>query len=128
MTAGVTYDAGALIAAAKNHRGMWRLHAAFLALELIPTVPAPVLAQVWRGGSRQASLTRLLRGCAVEVMDEEAAQRIGVLAGKAGHDDIVDVAVAQGALARNDIVVTSDPDHLETIAAAVHRKLPIKVI
>jgi len=32
-------------------------HAVYLAEEVIPTAPAPVLAEAWRGGSRQASLT-----------------------------------------------------------------------
>ena len=53
---GVTYDTGALVAAERNNRRMWALHAGYLAEEVIPAVPAPVLAQAWRGGSRQASL------------------------------------------------------------------------
>ncbi len=48
---GVTYDTGALIAADRNDRRMWALHAGFLALEVSPTVPTPVLAEAWRGGS-----------------------------------------------------------------------------
>ncbi len=47
---GVTYDAGALVAADRNDRRMWALHAGFLAEEVSPTVPAPVLAEAWRGG------------------------------------------------------------------------------
>jgi hypothetical protein len=52
---------------------MWALHAAFLAEEVVPTVPAAVLAQVWRGGSRQASLARLLSLCATEDLTEAQA-------------------------------------------------------
>ncbi len=48
-----------------------------LAEEVIPTVPAPVLAQAWRGGSRQASLSRLLRLCDTEPMSEELARNVG---------------------------------------------------
>jgi hypothetical protein len=47
---GVTYDTGALIAADRNDRAMWALHAGFLAEETAPTVPAPVLADAWGGG------------------------------------------------------------------------------
>ena len=57
---GVTYDAGALIAANRNDRRMWALHAGFLALKTSPAGPTPVLAEAWRGGSRQASLARFL--------------------------------------------------------------------
>ena len=88
---GVTYDTGALVAAERNNRQMWALHAGYLSEEVIPTVPAAVLAQSWRGGSRQASLSRLLRMCDTEPMSENLAKDVGVLAGKSGHDDIVDV-------------------------------------
>lgn len=54
-------------------------------------MPAPALAEAWRGGSRQASLARLLAMCDVEEMSEEQARHVGVLAGKAAHDDIVDL-------------------------------------
>jgi hypothetical protein len=52
---GVTYDTGALVAAERNNRQMWALHAGYLAEEIIPTVPAGVLAEAWRGGPRQAA-------------------------------------------------------------------------
>lgn len=115
---GVTYDTGALVAAERNDRRMWALHAGFLAEEVIPTVPSAVLAQAWRGGSRQASLVRLLALCIVEAMSEEQARRVGVLAGRARHEDIVDVAVVEGALRRNDAIITSDADDILRIAAA----------
>jgi hypothetical protein len=51
---GVTYDTGALIAADRNDRRMWALHAGFLALEVSPTIPTPVLAEAWRGSSHLA--------------------------------------------------------------------------
>ena len=79
---GVTYDTGALVAAERNNRRMWALHAGDLAEEVIPAVPAPVLAEAWRGGSRQASLVRFLRMCDIEPMSEDLARHVGVLAGK----------------------------------------------
>src|SRR6516225_7728602 len=106
--AGVTYDTGALIAAERNNRRMWALHVGFLAAEVVPTVPAPVLAEAWRGGPRQASLARLLAGCDVEAMSADQALRVGELAGRANHDDIVDVTVVEGAIRRADeAIVTS---------------------
>jgi hypothetical protein len=45
---GVTSDTGALIAADRNDRRMWALHAGFLALEVSPTVPTTVLAEASR--------------------------------------------------------------------------------
>jgi hypothetical protein len=69
---GVTYDTGALIAADHNDRRMWALHAGFLAEEVSPTVPTPVLAEAWRGGGRQANLARFLALCTLEPMNERS--------------------------------------------------------
>ena len=125
---GVTYDTGALVAAERNNRRMWALHAGYLAEEVIPTVPAAVLAQSWRGGSRQASLSRLLRMCDTEPMSEDLAKVVGVLAGKSGHGDIVDVSVVEGAVSRGDAVVTSNASHIAAIAEAAGARLRIESI
>jgi hypothetical protein len=125
---GVTYDTGALVAAERNNRQMWALHAGYLAEEVIPTVPAPVLAEAWRGGSRQASLSRLLRMCDTEPMSEELARHVGVLAGKSGHDDIVDVSVVEGAVRRGDAVVTSNMTRIRMVADATGTRLRIESI
>ena len=125
---GVTYDTGALVAADHNDRGMWALHAGFLAEEISPTVPAPVLAEAWRGGSRQASLARFLALCSVESMSEQQAKSVGVLSGKASHDDIVDVTVVEGAIRRRDAIVTSNHTHIRKIADAARAKLTIEQI
>ena|SRR5437588_12796731 len=126
--AGVTYDTGALVAAERNDRRMWALHAGFLAEEVGPVVHAPGLAEAWRGGSRQASLSRLLALCDVEPMSEDQARNVGVLAGKATHDDIVDVNVVEGAVRRNDAVVTSNEGHILRVANAAGARLRIETI
>jgi hypothetical protein len=124
--AGVTYDTGALVAAERNDRRMWALHAGFLAEDVVPVVPAPVLAEAWRGGPRQASLARLLALCEVEPMTEAQARDVGLLAGKAAHDNVVDVAVVEGALRRRHAVVTSDEGHLRRIAKAAGAEVHIE--
>jgi hypothetical protein len=123
---GVTYDTGALVAGERNDRRMWALHAGFLAEEVAPVVPAPVLAEAWRGGPRQASLSRLLAMCVIEPMSDEQARRVGVLAGKATHDDIVDVTVVEGAIRRHDAVVTSNEAQIRRIANAARARLRIE--
>ncbi len=125
---GVTYDTGALIAADRNDRAMWALHAGFLAEEIAPTVPAPVVAEAWRGGSRQANLARLLALCVIEVMEEDQAKAVGVLAGKAAHDDIVDVTVAEGAIRRRDAIITSNPTHMRRITDSVRTRVHIEIV
>jgi hypothetical protein len=122
---GITYDNGALIAADRAERRTWARHRALLALREVPTVPAPVVAQSWRGGGRQALLARLLAGCDVEALDDGQARAVGSLAARAATTDIVDACVVEGAIRRRDLVVSSDPDDLQAIAAAVSRRLEI---
>jgi hypothetical protein len=43
---GVTYDAGALVAADRSERRMWARHRALLARREVPTVPAPCCGPV----------------------------------------------------------------------------------
>ena len=122
----VTYDTGALIAAEKGERRMWARHRALLTARVSPAVPAPVVAQAWRGGGRQALLAQLLRGCDVEPLDDGLARAVGALAARAGTTDVVDAAVTEAALRRHDVVVTSDPDALRALAASVHRRLEVE--
>jgi hypothetical protein len=123
---GVTYDAGALIAADRGERRMWARHRALLAVRVVPTVPAPVVAQTWRGGARQALLSRVLVGCDVESLDDDQARKVGSLAAKAATADIVDASVVEGALRRVDMVISSDRGDLEAIAAAAGRSLVVE--
>ena len=116
---GVTYDAGALVAADRGERRVWARHRGMLEIREVPTVPAPVVAQVWRGGSRQAILARFLVGCSVEPLDDRQARRVGPLAARASTTDVVDATVVEGALRRRDVVITSDPDDLRVIADSV---------
>lgn len=127
--AGVTYDTGALIAADRNNRRMWALHVAFIAEGVVPAVPAPTVAESWRGGSRQAGLARMLAGCAVEDMNDDRARRVGELAGRAKHDDLVDVAVVEGAARRgDDVILTSNESHIIKIVKATGKRIRVESI
>ncbi len=122
---GVTYDTGALIAADRGERRIWARHAALLARRQVPSVPAPVVAQAWRGSPRQVQLPRLLAGCDVEAFDDARARATGALAARASTTDIVDAAVVEGALRRRDLIVSSDRADLLAIASAVGVRLEI---
>lgn len=118
---------GALVAADRGERRMWARHRALLSAREVPTVPAPVVAQAWRGGSRQALLSRLLAGCEVEALDDNQARSVGALAGRASTTDIVDACVVEGALRRHDLVISSDPTDLAAIAGATGRTLELEL-
>ena len=108
-------DAGALIALERGSmtvRGYVLLadrgHAAL-------ATSSAVVAQIWRGGNRQARLARLLASDLVTelALDPEASRRIGVLAAAApGARDVVDGHVAIMALDRDAVVLTSDPQDI----------------
>jgi hypothetical protein len=122
---GVTYDSGALIAAERSERRIWARHRALLLRRIVPTIPAPVVAQCWRGTPRQAQLARLLAGCEIESLDGTRARATGTLAGRARTADIVDATVVEGALRRGDLIISSGEDDLAAIAAAVSRRVDI---
>lgn len=127
--AGVTYDTGALIAGERNDRRMWALHAGFIAQEVVPSVPAPVVAEGWRGGPRQAGLARMLAGCDVVALTPDQARRVGELAGRADHDDIVDVTVVESAISRDDLVIlTSNEGHIRKVLAAAGKRIRIETV
>ncbi|MGQ0464193.1 MAG: twitching motility protein PilT [Sporichthyaceae bacterium] len=121
---GLTYDTGALIAAERSGPLMWSLHRAALSRGLVPTVPAGVLAEAWRGGP-QHNMARLLKGCQIEALVEDQARRLGALAAACGLSDTVDLSVAEGAVGRNDAVVTSNRTHIEQAASGLGRRLTI---
>jgi hypothetical protein len=122
---GITYDSGALIAAERAERRMWARHRALLLRRVVPVVPAPVVAQCWRGTPRQAQVARLLAGCEIETLDDTRAKASGTLAGRARTTDIVDACVVEGALRRGDLVISSDEGDLSAIAAAASRRLDV---
>jgi PIN domain len=114
---GFTLDAGALIALQKGTVRVAQLLAEADRLTLPITIPAAVLGQTWRGGSRSAPLARLLRADGVDVvpLDMYHAQLIGALCGKTGVTDVVDISVVVCARQRGQVIITSDPDDLRRV-------------
>lgn len=106
--AGLTLDAGALIAYERADARVREMLRVAFERGLVPTVPAVVVAEVWRGGARSARAARLLKACAVEVLDERLAREAGELLGAVSGAQTVDACVAAGARRRNDALVASD--------------------
>lgn len=113
----VVLDAGAFVAFERGDGHVRaRLEAARrLGAEVATT--APVVAQVWRDGRRQALVARLLAATRVDAPDEATARGAGELLAKARSADVVDALVAL--LARSgDVILTSDPVDLGRLLAA----------
>jgi len=124
---GLTYDTGALVAAEGGDRRMWAIHRRALERLHTPTVPAGVLAQGWRGGP-QPLLARLIDGCAVDPLDEPGARAAGQLLARAMSTDVIDANVVEGALRRDEAIVTSDRHDIEKLANAVGRRINVIAI
>jgi hypothetical protein len=125
---GLTYDTSALLAAEADNAHLLSLHALALAEEVRPVVPAVVLAQAWRGSSRQPRLARLLEGCLIEPFDEISGRQVGAALAATRTQNIVDATLILGALARGDAVVTSEPRSLTRLATSLGGRLSLCVI
>ena len=121
VTSAITFDAGALIAIERRSRRMQALLEEIDRRDWQVAVPAGAVAQAWRGGPRQARIAALLSDERTQVvaLDDPFARAVGLLCGRSGHADVVDVSVALCARQRNLHVVTSDPEDLRAIDDAL---------
>lgn len=107
-------DAGALLAVDRGDRDTWSLIADVARQGLRPVVPAPVIAQAWRGGARQARLAQALSGIDQVTVDGTLCFRAGALLGAAGTSDVLDALVALVAADRPGWeILTSDPEDID---------------
>lgn len=123
----VVLDAGAFIAFERRDvRVQEYLALARWRNETLRTT-APVVAQVWRGSARQASVARLLSLVDIRPVGEAEAKEAGRLLADSGTSDAVDALVTLVARS-GDTIVTSDPDDLaRTVAALGHPVTLVRV-
>ena len=111
----VVYDAGLLVAAARDDREVWADHRARLEVGVIPVTTAPVIAQVSRSPS-QVQLRRLLRGCEIVAFTADEAHEVGGLLGRAKTSDVVDGHVVLTAGRKSATLLTSDEEDLRRLS------------
>lgn len=118
---GVTLDAGGLIALERGDRRLLVLLTRAGETGATVTVPAAALAQVVRRPARQTRLSRLIRHPTTDVvpLDRVLALRVGRLLADSGTTDIADAHVVVCAHLADQPVVTSDPDDLHRLDAAL---------
>jgi hypothetical protein len=124
---GLTLDTGALIALERGDaRVIALLDRALVTPDATIHIPAGALAQAFRDGSRQVSLTRLLkdRRTSVVALDQLLARVVGALLGARGVSDVIDASVVVCARRYRQVVITSDPDDLRRLDPG----LPLEVI
>ncbi|MGE5133558.1 MAG: PIN domain-containing protein [Gemmatimonadota bacterium] len=118
--AGITLDAGGLIAVDNSDRRLIVLLARARETGARVTVPATALAQAIRRPERQARLSRLLRQPTTDVvpLDRVDATSVGRLLAAAGTSDIADAHVVICARRAGQQIITSDPGDLKRLDPA----------
>ncbi len=114
----IVLDAGALIEVERGGRRVLALVDEGLRAGSAIVLPAPVLAQVWRGGERQSGLARFRRLPQVVVLPFTAtdAESVGALLATTGESDVVDAhVVVVSRRTRPAVVLTSDPADLSAL-------------
>jgi predicted nucleic acid-binding protein len=119
--AGITLDAGGLIALDRNDRRVIVLLERARQTGTRVTVPASALAQAIRQPPRQARLARLIRQPTTDVvpLDRVDATNVGRLLAASDTVDVVDAHVVICARRTGQRVVTSDPDDLRRLDPTV---------
>lgn len=117
MTAGVTLDAGGLIAVDRGDRSVIVLLARATELGARVTVPAGALAQAIRRPERQVRLVRLIRQPYADViaLDRVDATNVGRLLAATGTADVIDAHVVVCARRAGQHVMTSDAADLRRL-------------
>ena len=118
---GAVLDAGALVGFERNDRRVVGLVARALHHGDPLVVPAGVVGQVWRDGTRQVRLVRLLGSsvCQVVPLDDSDARAAGQLCGVTSTSDVIDASVVLVARQRGLRVITGDADDLRRLDPGV---------
>ena len=82
----------------------------------------PVVAQVWRDGSRQARLAAFLETVTVHPFDD--GRQVGRLLGLSQSSDVVDGHLVHLAFRLRDDILTGDPDDLAKLVAVLGSEGP----
>ena len=86
------------------------------------TTTHPVVAQVWRDGTRQARLARFLRSVVVLALDD--GPEVGHLLARSGTTDVVDAHLVIVAVRRSEPILTAEMHDLESLTAALPERRP----
>jgi predicted nucleic acid-binding protein len=113
--AGLTLDAGALIAYERGDERVREILTVAYERGLVPTIPAIALAEVWRGDAKDARVARLLKACSIEAVDERLARAAGSLRRATPGSGTIDACIAVGVRSRRDAIATADPSDMRTV-------------
>lgn len=123
----IVLDVGALVALERDDRAVWAALKLAAAREIDVVIPSAALAQVWRGGPRQAVLSRVLGHCVIASFDA-VVRDVGELCGRTRTDDVCDAHVAIVAAKHGAVLWTSDPADMRRLLAAITPRRSITIV
>ena len=85
---------------------------------------APVVAQVWRDGSRQARLSRFLPTLDVRPFTTEHISLVGTLLRHSGASDVVDAHLVACAIHLDETIISSDLNDFTRLTAHLGESKP----
>ncbi len=109
-------DAGALLAVEKRDRAVGAMLRVLQERRVPVWTSAGVVAQVWRDGSKQALLARVLAGVGVRGLTAGDDKSTGELLASARTRDVIDAHLAL-CVDAGDHVLTSDPEDVGHLLA-----------
>jgi predicted nucleic acid-binding protein len=115
MSAGITFDAGALIGLERRRQRILQIVKLAAADGVAVTVPAVVIAEWWRG--RSDLRESILGGVRIEETSEELAKVAGEALAAVPGATSIDAIVMASAARRGDAVYTSDVHDLERLTS-----------
>lgn len=113
-----------LVSVDRGERAAQSLLAAALDEGALLHTSAPVVAQVWRDGSRQARLARFLNTVEVHDLTLVDARVIGGMLKRSGTSDIVDAHLVALAVRLRDSILTADAADFRSLASCLGAAAP----
>lgn len=115
-------DAGFLVSVDRGERSAQEfLHAALRQQTPLNTTQ-PVVAQVWRNGSRQARLARFLTSVTVHSFSDGRA--VGAILARSGTSDVVDAHLVAVAVELSESILTGDVGDIEVLVDSLRSARP----
>jgi predicted nucleic acid-binding protein len=118
----VILDAGFLISVDRDEELARSMITALQRRRIALHTTDPVVAQVWRNGSRQARLAAFLKTVEVHPLDDGRA--VGLLLARSGKSDVVDAHLVVLAVRLKDSVLTGDDADLNVLANSLPSNRP----
>jgi predicted nucleic acid-binding protein len=113
----VILDAGFLVSVDRGERAAQEFLHAALQRETPLNTTEPVVAQVWRNGSRQARLARFLTTITIHSFTDGRA--VGAILARSGTSDVIDAHLVAVAVEYGEPILTGDVTDIEQLVAVL---------